>query len=138
MPFELRLPLRKASRYGRMTREQFDTEPMKGIESMNFRKTYTADEVDAKLKQEFDIWVMSILLTARKSWPVSDLRLHAFGLEALDPVNRIQEEIRPLDFMPARYTIMIGDVEKHKLYWWRQSHNNYPDLLWWKRCRGHR
>ena len=55
MPFELRLPLRKASRYGRMTREQFDTEPMKGIESMNFRKTYTADEVDAKLKQEFDI-----------------------------------------------------------------------------------
>ena len=57
---------------------------------------------------------------------------------ALDPVNRIQEEIRPLDFMPSRYTIMIGDVEKHKLYWWRQSHNNYPDLLWWKRCRGHR
>lgn len=28
-------PLRKASRYGRMTREQFDTELMKGIESMN-------------------------------------------------------------------------------------------------------
>ena len=48
-------PLRKASRYGRMTREQFDTELMKGIESMNSRKTYTADEVDAKLKQEFDI-----------------------------------------------------------------------------------
>lgn len=41
-------------------------------------------------------------------------------------------------FYAARYTIMIGDVEKHKLYWWRQSHNNYPDLLWWKRCRGHR
>lgn len=44
------------------------------------------------------------------------LRLHAFGLEALDPVDRIQEEMRPLDFMLARYTIMIGAVEKHKLY----------------------
>lgn len=38
-----------------MTREQFDAELMKVIESMNSRKTYTADEVDAKLKQEFDI-----------------------------------------------------------------------------------
>ena len=38
-----------------MTREQFNTELMKGIESMNSRKTYTAGEVDAKLKQEFDI-----------------------------------------------------------------------------------
>ena len=76
-----------------MTREQFDTELMKGIESMN------------ELQEN---------LYSRR--PVSDLRLHAFGLEALDPVDRIQEEIRPLDFMPARYTIMIGVVEKHKLY----------------------
>lgn len=38
-----------------MTCEQLDIELMKGIESMKSGKTYTADEVDTKLKQEFDI-----------------------------------------------------------------------------------
>ena len=55
MPFELRLPSEKPAAIGRMTRKQLDTELMKCIESMKSGKNYTADEVDAKLKQEFDI-----------------------------------------------------------------------------------
>jgi hypothetical protein len=38
-----------------MSLEQLDTELMKGIESLKSGKIYTADEVDAKLSQEFDI-----------------------------------------------------------------------------------
>ena len=55
MPFELRLPSRKPTAIGGMTREQLDAELMKGIESMKSGKTYTADEVDAELKREFGI-----------------------------------------------------------------------------------
>ena len=55
IPFELRLPSRKPTAIGGMTREQLDAELMKGIESMKSGKTYTADEVDAELKREFGI-----------------------------------------------------------------------------------
>ena len=55
MPFELRLPSKKPTAIGCMTREQLDAELMKGIESMKSGKTYTADEVDAELKREFGI-----------------------------------------------------------------------------------
>ena len=48
MPFELRLPSRKPTAIGGMTREQLDAELMKGIESMKSGKTYTADEIDAE------------------------------------------------------------------------------------------
>ena len=55
IPFELRLPSRKPTAIGGMTREQLDAELMKGIESMKSGKTYTADEVDTELKREFGI-----------------------------------------------------------------------------------
>ena len=55
IPFELRLPSRKPTAIGGVTREQLDAELMKGIESMKSGKTYTADEVDAELKREFGI-----------------------------------------------------------------------------------
>ena len=48
MPFELRLPSRKPTAIGGMTREQLDAELIKGIESMKSGKTYTADEIDAE------------------------------------------------------------------------------------------
>ena len=48
IPFELRLPSRKPTALGGMTREQLDAELMKGIESMKSGKTYTADEIDAE------------------------------------------------------------------------------------------
>lgn len=55
MPFDLRLPSAKPVAIGGMTREQFDEEMMKGVESMRSGKTYTADEVDAELRKEFGI-----------------------------------------------------------------------------------
>ena len=48
IPFELRLPSRKPTAIGGVTREQLDAELMKGIESMKSGKTYTADEIDAE------------------------------------------------------------------------------------------
>ena len=48
IPFELRLPSRKPTAIGGMTREQLDAVLMKGIESMKSGKTYTADEIDAE------------------------------------------------------------------------------------------
>jgi addiction module RelB/DinJ family antitoxin len=55
IPFDLRLPSAKPTAIGGMSLEQLDTELMKGIESLKSGKIYTADEVDAKLSQEFDI-----------------------------------------------------------------------------------
>jgi addiction module RelB/DinJ family antitoxin len=55
IPFDLRLPLAKPTAIGGMSLEQLDTELMKGIESLKSGKIYTADEVDSKLSQEFDI-----------------------------------------------------------------------------------
>ena len=55
MPFDLRLPSAKPTAIGSMTREQLDTELMKGVESMKSGKSYTADEVDDELQKEFDI-----------------------------------------------------------------------------------
>ncbi len=55
MPFELRLPDTMPTAIGNMTREQLDTELMKGIESIKSGTVYTADEVDLELKKEFGI-----------------------------------------------------------------------------------
>ena len=55
MPFEHRLPSKKLTAIGGMTREQLDVELMKGIESIKSGKTCTADEVDVELKREFGI-----------------------------------------------------------------------------------
>ena len=55
IPFELRLPPRKPTAIGDMTREQLDAEIRKGIKSMQTGKSYTVDEVDAELKREFNI-----------------------------------------------------------------------------------
>ncbi len=55
MPFELRLPSGKPTAIRGMSREQLDAELMKGVESMKTGRTYTADEVDAELREEFGI-----------------------------------------------------------------------------------
>ncbi len=55
LSFELRLLSTKPTAAGGISREQLDAELMKGVESMKSGKTYTADEVDAKLKREFGI-----------------------------------------------------------------------------------
>ncbi len=55
IPFDLCLPSAKPTAIGGMSRAQLDAELMKGVESMQSGKTYTADEVDAELAREFDI-----------------------------------------------------------------------------------
>ncbi len=52
----------KPTTIGNMSRAEIDAELMKGIDSLQFGKTYTADEVDAELAKEFGI-------EASKSYP---------------------------------------------------------------------
>ena len=55
LPLDLRLPSRKPTAIGGMSREEVDVELMKGMDSLKSGKAYTADEVDAELKREFGI-----------------------------------------------------------------------------------
>ncbi|MGN1176283.1 MAG: type II toxin-antitoxin system RelB/DinJ family antitoxin [Roseburia sp.] len=54
-PLDLHLPSAKPTAIGGMSRAEIDTELMKGVNSLKSGKTYTADEVDAKLAKEFGI-----------------------------------------------------------------------------------
>lgn len=49
LPLDLHLPSTKPTAIGGMNRAELDVELMKGIDSLNSGKTYTADEVDAEL-----------------------------------------------------------------------------------------
>ena len=55
LPLDLRLPLRKPTAIGGMSREEVDAELMKGMDSLKSGRAYTADEVDVELKREFGI-----------------------------------------------------------------------------------
>ena len=55
LPLDLRLPSRKPTAIGGMSREEVDAELMKGMDSLKSGKAYTADEVDDELKREFGI-----------------------------------------------------------------------------------
>ena len=55
LPLDLRLPSRKPTAIGGMSREEVDAELMKGMDSLKSGKAYTADEVDAELTREFGI-----------------------------------------------------------------------------------
>ena len=55
LPLGLHLPSTIPTAIGGMNRDELDVELMKGIDSLNSGKTYTADEVDAELAKEFGI-----------------------------------------------------------------------------------
>ena len=55
LPFEARLPARKAVAIGGMTREQLDAELQKGLDSMKNERLYSPDEIDAMFAEEFGI-----------------------------------------------------------------------------------
>lgn len=55
LPLDLHLPASKPTAIGGMSREEIDAELAKGMESLKSGKTYTADEVDAELADEFGI-----------------------------------------------------------------------------------
>jgi addiction module RelB/DinJ family antitoxin len=54
IPFELKLPDSKPTAIGGLTREQLDTELMKGIDSLKYGRVYSADEIDEEFSKEFD------------------------------------------------------------------------------------
>ena len=55
LPLDLRLPSRKPTAIGGMSREEVDAELMKGMDSLKSGKAYTADEVDDELKRGIGI-----------------------------------------------------------------------------------
>ena len=55
LPLDLRLPERKPTAIGGMSRDELDAELSKGVESLRSGKTYTPDEVDAELARVFGI-----------------------------------------------------------------------------------
>ena len=55
MPFELRLPVKKPTAVGGMSRDELNAELAQGIKSLNKGKVLTADEFDAELARDFSI-----------------------------------------------------------------------------------
>lgn len=55
MPFELKIPIKKPVASGSLTREELNEELSKGVLSLQCGSVYTADEVDKKLTEMFDI-----------------------------------------------------------------------------------
>ena len=55
MPLNLQLPPQRPTAIGSMTREELDKELLLGMESVKSGRTYTLDEVDAILAEEFHI-----------------------------------------------------------------------------------
>lgn len=55
LPLDLHLPSHRPAAIGGMSREELNAELMKGVESLESGRVYTADEVDARLAGEFGI-----------------------------------------------------------------------------------
>ena len=55
LPFDLRLPSQKPVAIGGMSREELDVELTKGVNSAKAQSAMSVAEVEAKLKDEFDI-----------------------------------------------------------------------------------
>ncbi len=55
LPLDLHLPQTTPTAVGGMSRTELDAELTKGVESLKSGRTYTSDEVDAELAQEFGI-----------------------------------------------------------------------------------
>lgn len=55
IPLDLHLSYRKPTAIGNMSREELNAELSKGYESAISGKTYSADEVDKIMKDEFDV-----------------------------------------------------------------------------------
>ena len=55
IPFELRLPSARPTAIGGMSQAELDAELTQGIASLKNDRSYSADEVDAELAEEFGI-----------------------------------------------------------------------------------
>ena len=56
IPFEMKLPsYEEPVAYSSLTKEQFNAEIEKGMEDIKAGRVYSADEIEAEMKQEFGI-----------------------------------------------------------------------------------
>lgn len=55
LPLNLRLPSAEPTAFGNMSRAELDADLIKGVESLQSGRTYTADEVDAELARDYGI-----------------------------------------------------------------------------------
>lgn len=55
IPFEVRLPAEKPLAFGSLTKEQFDFEMEKGMKDIEEGRTFSADAVEAELRQDLGI-----------------------------------------------------------------------------------
>lgn len=55
MPFDLRLPAARPLAYGSLTKEQFDAEIQKGVDSIAAGEVFSPDEVEAIMHKEYGI-----------------------------------------------------------------------------------
>ena len=55
MPFDLRIPVTKPVAEGILSRDELNAELLKGLKSIQERRTYSAEEVDRILKQEYHL-----------------------------------------------------------------------------------
>lgn len=55
IPFDMKLPANKPIAFGSLTKEQFDAEIQKGVDSIKSGRTYTADEVEQEMNRKYGI-----------------------------------------------------------------------------------
>ena len=55
IPFEMKLPRTEPLQYQSLTKEQFDAEIEKGIADIKAGRVYSADEVEAEMKRDFNL-----------------------------------------------------------------------------------
>lgn len=55
IPFEMKLPAKSPLAMGALTKEQFDTELMKGIDDLENGRVYSADEVEAEMRRMYNL-----------------------------------------------------------------------------------
>lgn len=55
IPFEMKLPQRTPLAYGNLTKEQFDEEVGEGIADVKAGRVYSADAVEAEMRQDYDV-----------------------------------------------------------------------------------
>lgn len=55
IPFEMKLPAEKPLAFGSLTKERFDAEMEKGMKDIGEGRTFSADAVEAELRQDLGI-----------------------------------------------------------------------------------
>lgn len=55
IPFEMKLPSKKPLSIKELTKDEFDTEIMKGIDDIENGRIYSADEVEAEIRRMYSL-----------------------------------------------------------------------------------